>query len=121
MARPRKPTALKLIHGSRDRHKNKLEPKPEGIASMPSWLSKDGRKEWRRLAPELTKIGILTIADETEFAVYCQAYAELKEAEAELASNGPKINSTPASIALFAATAAPGTVPFVSNGKMMKF
>ena len=88
MARPRKPTALKLIHGSRDRHKNKLEPKPEGIASMPNWLSEAAQDEWGRLAPELTKIGILTIADETEFAVYCQAYAELKEAEAELARNG---------------------------------
>ena len=88
MARPRKPTALKLIHGSRDRHKNKLEPKPEGIALMPNWLSEPAQDEWARLAPELTKIGILTLADETEFAVYCSAYAELKEAEAELARNG---------------------------------
>ena len=36
--RPRKPTALKLIHGSRDRHNNKNEPKPTGTATMPEWL-----------------------------------------------------------------------------------
>ena len=88
MSRPRKPTALKLIHGSRDRHQNKLEPKPTGEATMPKWLNKNARKEWRRLAPELTRIGILTVADEVEFAVYCQALAELTEAEAHLAEHG---------------------------------
>jgi len=88
MSRPRKPTALKLIHGSRDRHQNKHEPKPTGKAVMPEWLNADARSEWERLAPELIKIGLLTIADQVEFAIYCQALAEFKEAEAYLLEHG---------------------------------
>ena len=55
---------------------------------MPQWLSDKAQAEWERLAPELTKIGILTLADEVEFAVYCQALAELTEAEAYLEKHG---------------------------------
>tara|TARA_R110000824_G_scaffold198031_3_gene381964 strand:- start:1259 stop:1702 length:444 start_codon:yes stop_codon:yes gene_type:complete len=88
MGRPRKPTRLKLIHGSRDRHQNKLEPNPQGVAVAPDWLIDEALTEWERLAPELERLGILTIADEAEFAIYCQAYAELVEAEAKLQENG---------------------------------
>ena len=88
MGRPRKPTRLKLIHGSRDRHQNKLEPMPEGIAIAPAWLRDEALIEWQRLAPELERIGILTMADEAEFAIYCQALAEFVEAEARLQKDG---------------------------------
>ena len=88
MGRPRKPTRLKLIHGSRDRHQNKHEPMPEGNAVAPAWLRDEALIEWQRLAPELERIGILTMADEAEFAIYCQALAEFVEAEARLQKDG---------------------------------
>ena len=84
----RKPTALKIVHGTRDKRKNKQEPRPAGIALMPDWLSPVAQEEWARLSPELIRIGLLTSADETEFAIYCQAYAELIEAEFELVATG---------------------------------
>tara|TARA_R110002020_G_scaffold273792_1_gene488952 strand:+ start:24 stop:473 length:450 start_codon:yes stop_codon:yes gene_type:complete len=86
--RPRKPTALKLIHGSRDRHKNKNEPKPTGLAEMPEWLNPAAVSCWELLAPELEAIGLLTNVDANAMAIYCTAYAEMVEAEAELLQGG---------------------------------
>ena len=86
--RPRKPTALKLVHGSRDRHKNKSEPMPTGKAKAPSWISAKAEEVWNQLAPEMEAIGLLTSMDTQAFAVYCQSYAELIEAEAELLKGG---------------------------------
>ena len=86
--RPRKPSALKLIHGSRDRHNNKLEPIPTGVASIPEWLNDAAVEEWNNLAPSLLELGLLTDIDTQAFAVYCQSYAELIEAEAELLKGG---------------------------------
>ena len=86
--RPRKPTALKLIHGSRDRHQNKFEPIPLGTAIAPSWINEAAVEEWNNLAPSLLAIGLLTEIDTQAFAVYCQSYAELIEAEDELLKLG---------------------------------
>ena len=86
--RPRKPTALRLIHGTRDKHKNKNEPMPLGTATAPSWMSEAAMEHWLTLCPELEAIGLLTSIDTQAFAVYCESYAELIEAEAELVTFG---------------------------------
>ena len=85
---PRKPTALKLIHGTRDKRKNTREPKPESQAAAPAWLSDMARLEWDRIAPELQAMGLLTGVDQSELAIYCQAYAELVHAEAMILEHG---------------------------------
>ena len=84
----RKPTALRMIHGTRDKRSNKNEPRPGGVAQMPDWISDVAQEEWIRLSADLFEIGLITKADEVEFAVYCQAYAELQEAEAALIKYG---------------------------------
>ena len=84
----RKPTALRMVHGTRDKRKNKNEPQPSGVAQMPDWLCEVAQAEWLRLSGDLFKIGLITKADEVEFAVYCQAYAELQEAEDALVKFG---------------------------------
>ena len=61
---------------------------PGGVAAAPEWLSDVALAEWDRLSPELITIGLLTMADQTEFAVYCQSYSELIEAENELVAGG---------------------------------
>lgn len=86
--RPRKPTALRLVHGTRDKHRNKSEPKPTGSAAVPTWLSPKAKTQWKSLAPELEAIGLLTSIDTQAFAVYCQSYVELIDAEAELKKHG---------------------------------
>jgi P27 family predicted phage terminase small subunit len=77
-----------MVHGTRDKRKNTHEPKPGGVAQMPEWLCEAAQLEWIRLSGDLFKIGLITKADEVEFAVYCQAYAEIQEAEDALGKFG---------------------------------
>ena len=77
-----------MIHGTRDKRKVVQEAMPGGVAQMPDWLCEVAQSEWVRLSADLFKIGLITKADEVEFAVYCQAYAELQEAEDALVKYG---------------------------------
>lgn len=85
-----KPTALKILEGNPGRRPlNETEPKPVPIApECPDWLLDEAKKEWNRLAPELERIGLLTIIDKAAFAGYCQSYAKWKVAEEFIKKNG---------------------------------
>ena len=82
-----KPTALKLIEGNPGKRPiNGHEPKPSAARpTCPSHLSPTAKAEWKRLAGELHRIGLLTQADRTALAAYCQAYGKWVEAEKKLA------------------------------------
>lgn len=57
-----------------------LSPEIE-IPDCPAHLSAEAKKEWKRVAPELLKIRIITQLDRAALAAYCQAYARWVEAE----------------------------------------
>ena len=85
MGNPRKPTKLKDLQGtSRPDRAPKNEPEPGGHADPPDFLTKEARVEWDRLAPQLENIGLLTIADQSVFAVYCQGWADYKKLTEQL-------------------------------------
>ena len=86
-----KPTALKLLEGNPGKRPiNENEPiPPKGTVKCPTWLEPEAKKEWKRLAPSLEAMGVLTQADLTAFAGYCQAYARWKEAEEFISQHGP--------------------------------
>lgn len=85
-----KPTKLKILEGNPGRRPlNENEPNPIPIApECPNWLLDDAKKEWKRLAPELERLGLLTIIDKAAFAGYCQSYAKWKAAEEFIKKNG---------------------------------
>lgn len=85
-----KPTKLKLIEGNPGKRPlNKNEPKPVPIApKCPRWLSKEAKKEWKRIAPILERLGLLTELDMANLAEYCRAYAQLVEADQFLQKHG---------------------------------
>jgi len=85
-----KPTALKLLEGNPGKRPiNEHEPiPPKGTVKCPTWLEPEAKKEWKRLAPSLEAMGVLTQADLTAFAGYCQAYARWKEAEEFISQHG---------------------------------
>ena len=91
-ARGRKPTptALKMLEGNPGKRPlNVNEPiPPKGDIKCPSWLLPEAKKEWKRLASSLEAMGVLTMADLTAFAGYCQAYARWKEAEEFITQHG---------------------------------
>ena len=72
-----KPTAVKALEGNPGKRSlNTGEPKPEKKAPRcPAWLEGEAKKEWKRMAGQMEKLGILTEIDMAAFAGYCQAYA----------------------------------------------
>ena len=85
-----KPTALKVLEGNPGKRPlNEHEPVPPKAAiRCPAWLEPEAKKEWKRLAPALEAMGILTTVDISAFAGYCQAYARWKEAEEFISKHG---------------------------------
>jgi P27 family predicted phage terminase small subunit len=80
---------LKLIRGNPGKRAlNKSEPQPTKSAEIPqppNYLTGYAKQEWERLAPEVFRLGLLTIVDEAAFAVYCWSYGQWRTATEALA------------------------------------
>lgn len=85
------PTQLEVLRGNPGRRElNQNEPKFEiedEVPKPPPYLSTYAKKEWKRLAPIVYKIGLLTKADYSAFAAYCQNYHRWIEAEKIIRAN----------------------------------
>lgn len=81
-----KPTRLKLIEGNPGKRRlNPHEPLATAkIPTCPAHLCPTAKAEWKRLAAELHRLGILTDMDRAALAAYCQAYGRWVEAERRL-------------------------------------
>lgn len=65
---------------------------PASAMKPPMHLLPEAKAEWKRLAPSLKLLGILSELDVGAFAAYCQAYARWVQAEkllAKLADQDP--------------------------------
>jgi P27 family predicted phage terminase small subunit len=61
---------------SKRRHPRGIAPEaPPTVPDPPSFLAPLAAGEWRRIAPELHRLGLLTALDITPLAAYCQAFA----------------------------------------------
>jgi len=82
--RPRKPTALKVLHGDFEKNPNR-RPKGEpvvddGTPKMPTHLDRLARNEWRRICEELRQLKVLTTVERGALEQYCVAYSEWRQA-----------------------------------------
>ena len=88
--RGRKPTpeALKKLRGNPGRRPIKrAKPKRAAAITMaPRYLNSVARDEWRRLMPNLSKLGLFTALDVDALAAYCIAYADWRRCNKELES-----------------------------------
>lgn len=79
-----KPTALKLLEGNAGKRSLNLgdgiNPRIE-IPVPPKHLSREARKEWKRITPLLEELGLVSGLDRTALALYCQAAGRLMELE----------------------------------------
>jgi len=89
-----KPTNLKTLAGNPGKRAlNKSEPRPEGIPTCPSHLSKAAKAEWKRISRELITLGLLTHCDRAALAAYCAAYARWVDAETSVQKFGMVMKS----------------------------
>ena len=90
--RPPTPTALKILRGNpgkRALNRNEPTPAPRRSLAPPSWLAGElARREWRRLAPKLSRLGLLSEIDDAALGQYCQLWQRWREAEAALREHG---------------------------------
>lgn len=90
--RPRKPTEIKVLEGNRGKRPLPAnEPKPAPVTfeiKPPTWMNKDGKKMWKRLAPTLQNLRLLTEADLESFSMLCQSWGDYVELVKEIKKNG---------------------------------
>lgn len=82
MGNARVPTALKVLRGTdQPCRRNNSEPELEKPLNLkpPTWLKKEGRKEWIRLAQMLADAGVLKEPDLFVFAQYCKLCGHIIE------------------------------------------
>lgn len=90
--RPRKPTALKVLHGDFEKNPSrrpKAEPQPDlAVPKCPSHLSVLARHEWKRIVSELGDLKVLSLAERASLELYCRAYGEWREATKTVEAEG---------------------------------
>lgn len=68
----------------------KTQARPEAKGpTCPEWLAPEAKAEWRRLAPELIRWGLLTPLDRAAFSCYCQSYAHWQQCQRVVVREGP--------------------------------
>ena len=87
---PPQPTAIKILKGNPGRRPlNKAEPQPEsGMPACPAWLDTEARREWKRVAPLLHRMGVLTKIDRSALAMYCDAWSQFLAARTVIREEG---------------------------------
>lgn len=83
-----KPTAIKLLDGTRADRINRNEPRSTGAPVRPTWLDREAAKEWDRIVPILQEMQVLSKIDGPMLAIYCQAHSDYQQARKKLKSLG---------------------------------
>lgn len=66
----------------------KPQPNATGSPRMPSWLSLEAKRVWRRIVPKLEEMGILGAIDGEAITRYCLIFAKWREAEEWIQEKG---------------------------------
>lgn len=91
------PTAVKRLRGNPGKRTlSNGEPRPataDRTPGAPRWLSEEGRKAWRKIAPILHGAQLLTDADVMGLGMLCEAFALFMDARDTVAVEGLFIQS----------------------------
>lgn len=95
-----KPVALATGHRTKDEvqrrieNEERLKGNSNKVHIAPSWLCKDGKKEYRKLVKDLESSDILTNVDVPVIAIIADAYAKMAQANDILKSEGMFVKKT---------------------------
>jgi len=89
------PTPIKALRGTlRPGRQTAGEPAPDvAVPTCPAELGAAAKREWRRIAPELARLGLLARIDRAALALYCESYGRWLEAVAAVEKYGVVIKS----------------------------
>lgn len=88
-----KPTALKALHGNPGKRAlNEAEPQFSGIPKCPAWLTKEAKREFKRILAELAAMDLLKSTDQSALSAYCLAYGRWQTAETIVSAEGQTVN-----------------------------
>ena len=94
------PSARLRLVGSRELEKRQDEPKPElGAPSPPAWLSREAKAEWKRVTPELTRVGVLAQIDRSILVGYVESWSDFHAAVKAVRDSGTTFATPNGSIA----------------------
>ena len=81
---------LRLLENDNADRKTAPNPKPNAPRKplCPPWLCSTGKAEWKRVAPELYRLGLLTSLDVNSLANYCSSMATYKNMQRVLQAEG---------------------------------
>ena len=74
-----KPSALQRLAGNPSKRSlADRESEPSGpLGGPPAWLSVDALDEWRRVVPDMERLGVFTHADYSAVVAHCIVYGEV--------------------------------------------
>ena len=89
------PTNLKLIRGNPGKRPlNTSEPTPDmQMPEPPDGMSTAAVSQWHIVAPQLHKIGVLSLLDATALEMYCVAYGNWRDAQEKIQKFGPLVKA----------------------------
>jgi P27 family predicted phage terminase small subunit len=85
------PYELARLRGNPSKRRLHRGPQParaEAVPEPPSFLCEAAKAEWRRLAPELCRLNLLTALDHAVFGAYCASFGRWMTAERMLETEG---------------------------------
>lgn len=83
------PDNVRALRGNPGKRKPSNRVKaPPSTPKPPTWLDREASAEWRRVVPELDRIGVLSTVDRAVLATYCSAWSKFVTAERALQRDG---------------------------------
>lgn len=91
---PPTPNRLKELSGTlrADRKRNAPEPRVEA-PNCPTWLSREGKAEWRRIVPQLEALGLIAKIDRALLAGLCESWSTWVACEKVIRQEGRTFKS----------------------------
>ena len=71
--------------------KNSPQPKKARVFRCPGWMPEHGAALWRRLAPELLRLKILSELDRGNFESLCLSYHLMRQSALEIVEDGTSV------------------------------
>lgn len=68
---------------------------PIAVPAPPTWLSVEGRREWKRVAPDLIGRGVVVKTDLAALEAYCAAVAGVRETARLITRQGRMVGKKP--------------------------